>query len=81
MSLCNKERANHPFKDPVVVMADVNKKKLDYILENHTDDIGIHVMARQGCPYDVNDLHKVSAQTARTIIWLEPDEEESEVLI
>lgn len=65
-----KEAGQH--KSSIVVLADVPKCDLDQMVNEIRRQTGMDVMGREGRPYNLADLEMVSASNAKTIILMDP---------
>ena len=61
---------------PVVVLAERDKDDMDKQLKKALRGQKLEWHTRSGAPHAIADLEKVAAGQARTIIVLQPDEEE-----
>eukprot|EP00892_Ulva_mutabilis_P008060 jgi/Ulvmu1/5626/UM023_0165.1 len=59
-------------KSPMVLLADKPKEVLNGIVDTIRSETRMDVMAREGVPYNVDDLRLVSANKAKTIIIMDP---------
>ncbi|MCJ1468198.1 hypothetical protein MMC07_006826 [Pseudocyphellaria aurata] len=62
-----------PVRRPVVVLAERDKEDMDRQLRSAMRGYKIAWHTRMGAPHNLNDLHRVAAGQARTIILLEPE--------
>lgn len=58
---------------PVVVLAEKDKEDMDKQLRTAMRGHNMAWHTRMGAPHNLNDLHRVAAGQARTIILLEPE--------
>ena len=74
MAVAKSERAG-TFDKPVVLLADVDKERMDELVESALEDSPpLEVVTRRGNPFDAEDLAKVNASRARRVVLLHPRE-------
>lgn len=77
MSMARQERRKGTFRKPVVVMADMEKKQLDAIVNRALTGLKLDVYTRRGHTHSPSDLRRVAADQAETIVLLQPGDDDT----